>query len=175
MTPPVPNPDVIDRFLDEALRLFPEVDAETEGLVDRIHKINKHIDRLTERTVREFGLNAGEFRVLIKLRWAPDGQMSAGELAERLDLSTGAMTNRLDGLERTGLIARERSTTDRRSVKVSLTSEGESTLAKAVTAQAHEEKAFTDALTAEQKKRLNALLRTLVLSLEHAKSESLAS
>jgi len=58
---------------------------------------------------------------LLKLRVAPDQRMSAGDLAELLDLSTGAMTNRLDGLEEQGLISRERAAAEGRGMAVVLT------------------------------------------------------
>src|SRR5512143_712699 len=120
MTPP-PPPDSVDRFIEASLALFPGVDPETEGVIDRIHKIAKHAKRLNETASKRFGLNAGEYHTLVKLRVAPDHQLSAGDLAEHLDLSTGAMTNRLDGLEARGLITRERAAADRRRVLVQLT------------------------------------------------------
>ena len=101
MVPPT-RQDSIDRFIEASLPLFPGVDPETEGVIDRIHKVAKHAKRLAERTRSGFGLNAGEYHTLVQLRVAPDHQLPAGDLAEHLDLSTGAMTNRLDGLEETG-------------------------------------------------------------------------
>ena len=124
MTPPTSRKDSIDRFIDSSLALFPGVHPETEAAVDRIHMLSKHIKRSTEGVVARLGLNAGEFYALLKLRVAPDQQMSAGDLAELLDLSTGAMTNRLDGLEERGLVTRHRATEDRRSVLVRMTDEG---------------------------------------------------
>ena len=108
MVPPTTRQDSIDRFIEASLVLFPGVDPETEGVIDRFHKIAKHAKRITEATVKRFGFNSGEFHTLLKLRVAPNHQLTAGDLAEHLDLSTGAMTNRLDGLEELGLVTRER-------------------------------------------------------------------
>ena len=166
MTPTPARRDSIDRFIEASLALFPGVDAETEGVVDRIHKISKYVKRMTERTVATFGLNVGEFHTLVKLRVAPAHTSSAGDLAEHLDLSTGAMTNRLDGLEEHGLITRERAETDRRSVLVTLTSKGADVLVQAVEAAAKEEQAVLAALSDAQRRQLNGLLRTLVLATE---------
>lgn len=166
MTPTPARRDSIDRFIEASLALFPGVDPETEGVVDRIHKISKHLKRMTERTVATFGLNDGEFHTLVKLRVAPAHTSSAGDLAEHLDLSTGAMTNRLDGLEEHGLITRERAETDRRSVLVTLTSKGADVLVQAVEAAAKEEQAVLATLSDAKRRQLNGLLRTLVLATE---------
>ena len=172
MTPPPARKDSIDRFIESSLDRFPGVDPETEGIVDRIHKISKHVNRLTERTVTRFGLNAGEFHTLLKLRVAPDQQATAGDLAELLDLSTGAMTNRLDGLEERGLITRQRAVSDRRSVVVSLTTKGEDILVQTVESVAKEEDAVISTLSDPQRRRLTELLRAVSVGIEERRDAS---
>jgi len=173
MTPSKPRRDSIDRFIETALPLFPMLDPEVEAAVDRMTKLVKHIDRLTERTVSEFGLNTGEFRLLLKLRQAPEQRATAGELAERVSLSTGAMTNRLDGLEEAGLIERTRDPHDRRSVLVTITDTGIEVLARAVDAQAREEQKLIGTLAPQDQRRLNALLRQLILATEDERAADL--
>ncbi len=158
--------DSIDRFIEASLALFPGVDAETEGVVDRIHKLAKHLKQLGQTAAKRFGLNVGEFQTLLKLRVAPGQQLSAGDLAEYLDLSTGAMTNRLDGLEEAGLVTRERAASDRRSVLVTMTPKGEDLLVHAVEATAKEERAVLAVLTDTQRRQLSGLLRALLLGVE---------
>ena len=53
-------------------------------------------------TLEEHGLAYGEWKVLCNLHFAADGTSTPGELSHKLELSSGAMTNRLDQLERTG-------------------------------------------------------------------------
>jgi DNA-binding MarR family transcriptional regulator len=160
------RPDAIDRFLETALRIFPSLDPETEAAVDRMAKLMKYLDRVTERTVSRFGLNTGEFRVLLKLVQVPDQRLTAGALSEMLSLSTGAMTNRLDRLEEAGFALRERDPDDRRTVVVSLTPQGREVLDKAVGAQADEERHLLSALKPDELHRMNALLRKLMLAIE---------
>ena len=82
--------DSIDEFLERACRIFPHIDPEVEGAVDRICKLNKRFDTMLEHAVEEFGLNKGEFKVLITLRQNNDDfTMSPGELGEELLLSSG--------------------------------------------------------------------------------------
>jgi DNA-binding MarR family transcriptional regulator len=142
--------DSIDRFLETALPMFPALDPDAEATVDRMMKLVKHVDRLTERTV---------------------SQMSAGALARRLSLSSGAMTNRLDHLEGDGFVARERDVDDRRSVQVRITPAGLDALTHAIEAQAEEESALVRALSPEDRRHLNDLLRQLVLSIEGPEDE----
>ena len=78
-----------------------------------------------EETLDEHGLSWGEWKVLGLLRHAgPPYRSSPGYLAERAELSSGAMTNRLDRLEAAGLIRRLPDPTDRRGVQVELTEAG---------------------------------------------------
>jgi DNA-binding transcriptional ArsR family regulator len=96
--------DGIDRFVAGVVAIFPTLDPEVEAAVDRMSKIMKYIDRATEGNVKVFGLNVGEFKVLLRLREANDETLTAGALADMLDLSPSAMTNRLDRLEEDGLV-----------------------------------------------------------------------
>jgi DNA-binding MarR family transcriptional regulator len=102
----------------------------------------------------------------VRLRVMPDHQVSAGDLAELLDLSTGAMTNRLDGLEERGFVVRERASEDRRSVLVRMTDEGARVITEAVQEAGKEETALLSALSDADRRQLNDFLRTLVLSFE---------
>jgi len=158
--------DSIDRFVERVLPLYPTLDPQTEAAVDRMTKIVKHLDRISNKTVAAFGLNHGEFKCLLQLRSSGQDAVPAGELADRLDLSTGAMTNRLDGLEEAGYVLRERGTEDRRSVLVSLTDTGREILGKAVAAQGNEERDLLATLAPHERDELNDLLRRLVLAIE---------
>lgn len=163
----MPEQDAIDRSLPEIVREFPAVDPEVEAAVDRVWKLSKHLDRLWDSTSERFGLNqSGEYKVLLKLRLAPERRMTPGQLSSKLVLSTGAMTNRLDRLESAGLIRRERDPEDRRSVIVRLTERGDQVFEEAMVAQAKEESRVMSALKPEELRRLNQLLRKLILVFE---------
>ena len=130
--------DGIDRFVAGVVAIFPTLEPEVEAAVDRMSKIMKYIDRATEGNVKVFGLNVGEFKVLLRLREANDETLTAGALADMLDLSPSAMTNRLDRLEEDGLVSRARDTEDLRSVLASITPRGEDVVGQAVERQAKE-------------------------------------
>ena len=59
-----------------------------------------------------------------------DGVGTPGEISRETDLNPASVTGMLDQLEAQGMIARERSLTDRRVVQVTLTDHGRTSLAR---------------------------------------------
>jgi DNA-binding MarR family transcriptional regulator len=159
--------DAVDRMLQIWKKELPELDLATEGIVERIQKLNKYVDRAMNETLAEFGLDRGEWRVLGALRRSgPPYRRSPGQLAEDLGLSSGAMTNRLDRLERAGLLRRLPDPNDRRSLQVELTDAGWQAWQDSTGVQARKEALIAAALTTDEKERLNRLLRRLMLEFE---------
>jgi DNA-binding MarR family transcriptional regulator len=163
--------DHVDRFLAEFVD-FPPVDLTVEGIVDRINGLNRRIGREMEETLKEFDLNSGEYEVLGWLRRAgPPYRGSPGKLAKHKELSSGAMTNRLDQLEEAGLVRRLPDPRDRRAVQVELTEEGKRRWDEAFAAQAAKEAVVVSALGKRDKEQLNALLRRLMIGFEQREAE----
>jgi DNA-binding MarR family transcriptional regulator len=98
--------------------------------------------------------------------WRSDHRSSPGELAADLELSSGAMTSRLDRLEEAGYIRRLRDPDDRRGVVVELTEEGERRWDEAASVQGRREAFFASTLTKPEQQQLNMLLRKLMLAFE---------
>ena len=90
------------------------------------------------------------------------------QLAKSFDLTSGAMTNRLDRLEAEELIRRLPDPDDRRGVIVELTPKGRDIWQRAVGAQAAKESFVASSLDAGEQKQLNALLRRMVQTSEQA-------
>src|ERR1700756_5921733 len=118
--------DHVDNFLGEiSADLPPDLDLTVEGIVDRIGDINQRIKWMHDETLDQLGLNVSDWHVLTALRWAGEPyRRKAGELARRAELTSGAMTSRLDALEKEGLARRLRDPEDRRSVLGELTEKG---------------------------------------------------
>jgi DNA-binding MarR family transcriptional regulator len=76
------------------------------------------------------------------------------------------MTNRLDKLERRGLIRRTPDPNDRRGVLLELTETGQSQLEEYVEAGAGRERGLVDDLTMAEKRELNQLMSKLLASLQ---------
>jgi DNA-binding MarR family transcriptional regulator len=170
-TPARMKKDHVDRFLDE-LPPLSGLDLEVEGIVDRINGISRRVKRTLEATLSEFGISHGEWHVLSRLRLSGEPFCSSpGELAADLELSSGAMTNRLDRLQESGLVRRRPDPRDRRAIQVELTDEGRRLYEESVSAQARKEALIAGALSPSEQKRLNALLRKIMLSLEEGEGK----
>ena len=96
---------------------------------------------------------------------------SPSQLAKYADLSSGAMTNRLDRLEEAGLIRRLPDPDDRRAIQVELTRKGDDVFERAVSTQGAKESVVASALTARQRKQLNDMLRRMLLQFERDEQE----
>ncbi len=159
--------DHVDRFLESIRDVLPHLDPAVEGIVDRINGLSRRIKRMMEETLTERSLTWGEWKVLGLLRHSSDSyRRSPGYLAVHAELSSGAMTNRLDRLEEAGLIRRLPDPSDRRGVQVELTEAGIKAYDESTAAQAAKEALVTSALTVKEKDELNALLRRLMLVAE---------
>lgn len=160
--------DSVDRMLDVWVREIPSLDRLTEGIVERIGILSRYFDHSMETTLAEFGLDRRTHRVLARLRYqGPPYRLSAGQLAEGMGLSSGAMTNRLDRLEEAGLVRRLPDPDDRRGVLVEPTKAGHAAWDSATDTQAGREALIASALTKDEKQKLHSLLRRLMRAFPH--------
>jgi DNA-binding MarR family transcriptional regulator len=163
--------DHIDRFLESIRESLPMLDPEVEGIVDRISALARRFHRALDETLAEFDLDHVEWKLLGVLTRRPGYRTSPGRLARMIDLSSGAMTNRLDRMEHAGLLSRSPHPSDRRGVEVEVTDAGRRIYHDAVGAQAAKEAFVTAALDDDEKQQLNALLRRLLLQFERREGE----
>ncbi|MFL5927091.1 MAG: MarR family winged helix-turn-helix transcriptional regulator [Gaiellaceae bacterium] len=160
--------DHIDRLLAKIAEAgVADIDLDVEGIVDRIGSIHRRMKKAQEATLREYGLTHAEWGVLTSLRLGSDHcESSPGELASDLELSSGAMTSRLDRLEQAGLVRRLPDPDDRRSIVVQLTDEGREAWDTAANIQGRREAFIASVLTKDEQRQLNVLLRKLLLGFE---------
>jgi DNA-binding MarR family transcriptional regulator len=160
--------DTIDRLLATIAELgVADIDLDVEGIVDRIGKVNVRFKKAQKEILREHGLTPEEWGVMCNLRLGKDScRSSPGDLAQDLELSSGAMTSRLDRLEEAGLVRRLPDPDDRRGVVVELTEKGRESWDAAANVQGRREAFFARTLTKPEQKQLNNLLRKLLLELE---------
>src|SRR3954462_9101047 len=86
--------DSVGRMLPVWKSELPDLDLGTEGIVERIQKINKHISRLLDETLSEFEIDHGEGALLMALRRVGKPyRLSPGVLAKYMGLSAAATTN----------------------------------------------------------------------------------
>lgn len=123
-----------------------------------------------ERTVRhrlrrEFGTTLPRFDVMAALERAPGG-LSMSELSRRLMVTNGNTTALIAGLERDGLVRREESATDRRSITVTLTDEGERAFGQMAAAHARWVRELLGGMDDRDCRQLSELLHELRVQVE---------
>ena len=112
------------------------------------------------------GLQPGEFDVLATLRRSGEPYMlSPTELYEAAMISSGGMTNRIDRLERAGLVERRSDPNDRRGKLIALTAQGREVIDATITRHVANERRILASLTLAEQEKLNALLKKLIAKL----------
>jgi DNA-binding MarR family transcriptional regulator len=118
---------------------------------------------MNAKLVSEHGLTLNDYEVLLHLSWAPGGRLRRGELAQRVRLTAGGITQLLKELERERLVTSAPDPADRRAVQASLTEAGRQRLAEAArTHVANVEAMFTARFSRQELANLGELLGRLV-------------
>jgi DNA-binding MarR family transcriptional regulator len=156
--------DAVDKILEQWQRQRPDLDASSMGVIGRIARLTKHLDRSVLKTVSEFGLNLGEFDVLATLRRS--GQLSPTDLFSALMISSGTITHRIDRLEKAELVKRIPDPSDRRGTLIVLTDKGLNLIEKAVDAHVANANYIVSILEESERESLMRLLRKLLLYFE---------
>ena len=155
--------DHVDRILEQWNRERPDLDVAPMGLLGRIARLRTHLAREVEQTLAAHGLNSATFDVLATLRRSgPPYALSPGDLLATTMVSSGTMTNRLDQLEKAGLVARTHNPEDRRSVIIALTEKGRVVVDEAVTAHVANQHRLVETLLPDEREQLDGLLRTFL-------------
>ncbi|BCJ68623.1 MarR family transcriptional regulator [Polymorphospora rubra] len=151
--------DHVARIQQEWARERPDVDVTPQAVIGRLHRLAAHLTEELCVVYRRHGLSEGEFDVLAALRRAGEPyERAPGELAHFTMVTTGAMTKRVDRLERDGLVTRRRSTTDGRGRVVALTPAGRRLIDQAFTEHMRNERRLLDTLTAQEATQFETIL-----------------
>ncbi|MER8504844.1 MarR family transcriptional regulator [Mesorhizobium sp. M0904] len=145
----------------------PDLDVSPMAVLGRLNEAASLIAR--ERLAplfASYGLQSGEFDVLATLRrCGPPYALTPTALYEATMVTSGAMTNRLDRLEKSGLIKRGPHPDDRRGIIVQLTGKGLALIDEAVTAHVANEHQILSGLARPEQTMLARLLEKLIASL----------
>jgi DNA-binding MarR family transcriptional regulator len=159
--------DHVARIQQAWARERPDLDVSPQGVIGRLHRVGGHLTDRLRLVYRRYGLGEGDFDVLAALRRAgAPFERAPGELAEHTMVTTGAMTKRIDRLERDGLVTRRPSTSDGRGRVVALTAAGRELIDRAFTEHMRNERRLLDQLTPEDAARLEAILTTWLACFE---------
>jgi DNA-binding MarR family transcriptional regulator len=158
--------DAVDAIIAMWARERPELDAGPMGVVGRISRLSRLLDKELKDFFAGHGLEFWEFDVLATLRrsGAPF-ELSAGTLLKSAMVTSGAITNRVDRMAAKGLVQRLPDPGDRRGVRIRLTPDGLALIDKLMPLHVANERRLLAALGAEDSETLAGLLRILATGL----------
>lgn len=161
------RPDGVDRILEQWAQVRPDLDTEAMGTFGRVFRIARAAGDAVTAAYARSGITRADFDVLATLRRAGDGAtLSPSALSATLMLTSGGMTQRVDRLERAGLVERRPDPADRRALRIALTPEGRTLVDRAVADGLAVEQELLAAVPADRRRRLDTLLRELLAAVE---------
>lgn len=161
--------DSVDRILGQWAEQRPDLDVSAMGPVGRLSRVAAVIAARQQATFARFGLDAGTFDVLATLRRSPaPHRLTPLQLTEAAMISTAATSQRLNRLERDGLVRRAPRSDDGRGVLVELTGAGRRLIDRALPDHLDTDRQALAGLTPAQQRTLSQLLGRLLADFEQA-------
>jgi DNA-binding MarR family transcriptional regulator len=166
--PPVADDDGIDRVEQAWVRERPDIDITSIGIVSRIWRVSRHLERERKDHLAALGTDRVTLDVLAMLRRSgPPYRLTAGELTHASLITSGGVSQRLDKLEKAGLVLRRIHTEDRRRIDVELTPAGMQLVDSVLADLMEHESKLLDELTPAEKEDLRRTLKRLLARFEH--------
>lgn len=163
----IPDRDAVDQILAQWNRERPDLDVSPMGLIGRLGRLRAHISRAHEAVFQRHGLNSASFDLLATIRRSgPPFRLSPSELLDTMMITSGTMTNRIDQLEKQGLVERLPHPEDRRALLVALTEKGRAVIDAAVTDHVANQNRLVETLTPEDRSALDGLLKQYLTAFE---------
>lgn len=164
------NPDYldgVDRLTAQWAKEKPQLDTLPMAILGRLMRIHKYLESQLTACHKQFGISMGEFDVLATLRRSGEPyRLTPSELLAAMMLTSGAMTNRVDGLEKKGLVSRTHCLQDRRSVTVGLTASGLALIDEAIESHVELQHTLIKPLSLDEKHQLNHFLKLWLVDFE---------
>jgi DNA-binding MarR family transcriptional regulator len=159
--------DRIAEILSQWNRERPDLDVAPMGLIGRLMRVSRHLAREVERNLAAHGLNRPSFDVLATLRRSgPPYALSPGGLMDSMMVTSGTVTNRIDQLEKAGLVVRRPNPEDGRGFLVALTETGFTVVEQAVATHVATQTRLVAGLTERERSDLDGLLKRFLERLE---------
>ena len=158
------NPaDDVDRIVEAWRHERPDLELGPLHIFSRVSRLARHLDRARGSAFSKHDLEGWEFDVLSALRRAgAPYQLSPGQLVSQTLVTSGTMTNRVDRLTARGLVSRGPHPSDRRGVKVTLTTSGRTVVDGAMADLLDQERILLSELPPSEQEDLAASLRRLL-------------
>jgi DNA-binding MarR family transcriptional regulator len=116
----LPTPHV----LEDMSRRYPDLKpSAVESMLNLLRVASDILEAFDTRMAKN-KMSQGKFCVMMQLLRNPGKALSPSDLADNIGVARATITGLVDGLEKAGLVRRERGGTDRRSHSVRLTPKG---------------------------------------------------
>lgn len=149
----------MDSILAQWRRERPDLDTSVMAVCGDLWRAADRVREGVSANLAGDDLDFAGFDVLLTLRRQGKGQaLSPSELAQDMMISTAAMTNRLDRLQKRGLIERQADPADRRALRIVLTEAGFALADRIVVGHVAAEERLVSALSDEERAELRRLL-----------------
>jgi len=150
---------VIDEILVQWRRERPDIDPTSMAICGDVWRTGEVLRQGVLKNLANYKLDFPQFDVIMTLRRQGKGEtLSPSTLAKEMMLSTSAMTNRLDRLEKRGLIKRIIDPNDRRGLKIALSDDGFNLAEDLVVSHVETEDQMLSGLTFDECSELRKLL-----------------
>ncbi|MBB4935608.1 DNA-binding MarR family transcriptional regulator [Lipingzhangella halophila] len=158
--------DNVDWRLDQWRAERPDIDPAPMGVVGRIQRACRLLERELRDNFARYDLQIWEFDIASTLRRSGyPYQLTAGQLVESSMVTSGAITNRIDRLVAKELVTREVDPQNRRSVLITLTERGKELIDRVVVEHVDLEANLLSQLSDRDQEHLAGLLRELLAGL----------
>ena len=159
--------DHLDKVLQQWQQTRPDLDPQPMAVVGRVLRLAGLLEQRANAALQPFGLAVWGFDVLGTLRrQGKPYSLTPTELMKATVLSSGAMTNRIDRLEKLGLVQRTPHDRDRRSLQVNLTAKGLRVVDQAAVARFEEAQEALQGMPTAEQTSLARWLRKILIQLE---------
>jgi DNA-binding MarR family transcriptional regulator len=159
--------DSVDALLESWTRQRPDLDTSPVAVVQRLGRVQGHLDDQASAILGTFGVSAPAFSVLVTLeRLCPCGPVSQRLLADELGLTPGTVSVRIDRLVDEGLVVRRPDPGSKRNVLLELTERGREVFERIAPAHLANEDRLLAALDEDERELLGGLLRKLLVEFE---------
>lgn len=155
--------DGVDQIVSRWRQVRPDLDPSSTEVIGRIVRLEYFITRRVLLDLARYQLTVGEFDVIAALRRMGEPfELSPYQLQSMVLISSGGLTNRIDRLEKAGLVTRHPDPADRRGVIVRLTEKGVEVSNDATEHHLGAEAELLKPLDIDERQQLAGLLRKLL-------------
>ncbi|WP_153705549.1 MarR family winged helix-turn-helix transcriptional regulator [Eikenella exigua] len=161
--------DVVGYITDHWKKFDHRLDTSGTEIIGRIIRIGSIISQLVDENLANYKLTVGEFDVLAALLREPNQTLTPKQIQDLVLISSGGLTNRINKLEKKGLVQRILNPEDRRSWLINLLPKCETLIKKVVPSHLSIETKAIKNLSFQEYQQLRDLLITLSKDLEKNK------